>query len=117
MSQNKKGGRPPRGITDKERIMALRAMAFGMSIPAVAAMVGCAVNTLKKYISKEEIEAERTKLDTKLAQTLYDRAFGGDTAALIFLAKTRLKWRENAGVGDDDNGIPNIQITFATKES
>ena len=57
-------------------------------------MIDVSIPTLLKHYEKE-IREGRIKANAKIAQTLYKKAIEGDTACLIFWAKTRLGWKED----------------------
>ena len=67
--------------------------ALGINNTDIAVMLDINQNTLVSHYG-EEIHKGRVKANAKIAQTLYKKAIGGDTACLIFWAKTRMGWRE-----------------------
>ena len=67
--------------------------ALGLRNEDICAMINTSIPTLLKHYEKE-IREGRIKANAKIAQTLYKKAIDGDTACLIFWAKTRMGWRE-----------------------
>jgi hypothetical protein len=68
--------------------------ALGLRNEDICAMIKTSIPTLLKHYEKE-IREGRIKANAKIAQTLYKKAIDGDTACLIFWAKTRLGWKED----------------------
>ena len=53
--------------------------------------------TLRKHF-RHELDTAATKANTKVAGTLFNKAMSGDTTALIWWTKTRMKWSEKQEV-------------------
>jgi len=101
--KNKKGaGRPEFQVTDIMRKQVETQSGFGVPQEQIAAMIGCSVETLVKHFPNEVLTG-KGKANTKIAQTLYNKAVGGDTSALIFWAKTQMKWSEQIEVKQEIN--------------
>lgn len=100
---------PP--ATDQEKKIAYSYAAYGATQEDIATALNMDFKTLTKYF-KEELEAGRATAKNTIAQKLYQIAIGRDSiidpetgqelappikpnlSALIFLAKTRLGWKE-----------------------
>ena len=50
-------------------------------------------DTIQRYY-KEDWEKGKAQVHAQIAQKLYEKAMAGDTASLIFWAKTQMRWRE-----------------------
>lgn len=83
--------------TAEQMIAAIRATKGQVTL--AARHVGCAYKTMRKYIDeyptvREAYEQEREKMGDAVELALYDEAVNKrNTAALIFLAKTKFKDR------------------------
>jgi hypothetical protein len=68
--------------------------AYGVPEEDIASEIDMCVETMHKLYGKE-LRAGRIKADSKIRQTLYDKAVNqGNTACLLFMCKTRLGMRE-----------------------
>ncbi len=65
---------------------------YGVPQKDIAAMVDMSLMTLVKYY-KKELERGAAFANGKIAERLYNKAMDGDTTALIFWAKCRMRWR------------------------
>ena len=93
MENKKKNGRPNFKPTTEQRKQVESLSGMGLPQEQIGALIGCSDDTLRKYF-EEEILKGRAKANAKIAQTLFNKATGGDTTALIFWAKTQLRWKE-----------------------
>lgn len=59
----------------------------------IAAIVGISDETLRRYY-REELDRGKAMGNLDIADRLHKKAKEGNVAALIFLAKIRLKWSE-----------------------
>lgn len=80
--------------TAESRKLVSELSALGIKNEDVCAMIDTSIPTLLKHYEKE-IRDGRIKANAKIAQALYKKAIEGDTACLIFWAKTRLGWKED----------------------
>lgn len=86
--------RPPNHRpTDKTRKMAESLSACGISHEEIANTLDISHDTLTRHY-KKELKNGLTKANFAIAQSLYKKAQGGDTACMIFWLKTRARWRE-----------------------
>lgn len=88
-------GRKPFMPTENERKKVAAMSGYGVPVDGIAAVVrdGIHVSTLYEHFSKE-IAQGRAKASSKVGQTLYQKAIGGDTTALIWYTKSRMGWKE-----------------------
>jgi len=96
----KKGtpGRPGRKKfvpTDEERKQVELLAGLGIPVAKIALLVrgGIGQSTLYRHFAAD-MQRGQARADSEIAQTLYQQAMSGNTAALIFWAKTRLRWSE-----------------------
>lgn len=67
---------------------------YGVPQENIAAVIGVCVETMQKLYSNE-LAKGKARANTQIGKRLFDKAMEGDTAALIFWAKTQMGWREN----------------------
>lgn len=74
--------------------------AFGIPVDQMVHLVfdkagkSISENTLRKHFGPE-LATGKVKSNAKIAQTLFNKAVGGDTTAMIFWLKTRARWKES----------------------
>lgn len=67
--------------------------AGGLTQESIALCLGISIKTLRKYF-REELLTAKAKLDAKLSESIINNALAGNTSLLIFLAKTRMGYRD-----------------------
>jgi hypothetical protein len=102
-----KVGRPQFKPTDEQRKAVELLSGFGIPIEQICAYVEINDDTLRKHFA-DELVGGKAKANAKIAQTLFNKATGGDTTALIFWAKTQMRWKETEKIeltGKDDGPV------------
>jgi hypothetical protein len=90
----------------EERAQVEHLTAIGCTQDQVAALLGKSVDSLQRHC-RAELDFGALKVNARVAARLYERAMEGDTASLIFWAKTRLGWRETqAHEHSGPGGVP-----------
>ena len=79
--------------TDQQRELVLGLRAIGATHERIGEVLGVSHDTVIRHFSRE-LEIGFDQIRAKIASTLIQKALDGDTACLIFLAKTRLGWSE-----------------------
>ena len=81
--------------TEKERQLVEQMCAVGIPQESICLVVrdGIDDKTLRKHFRKE-LDTAKIKANAKIGGTLFNKAIAGDTASLIFWAKTQMGWRE-----------------------
>lgn len=79
--------------TDENRKIARTLAAVGVPHEDIALKLDISADTLVKYY-KLELDAGRIDANASIAQTLFQQAKNGNTAAAIFWLKTRARWKE-----------------------
>ena len=100
--------------TDKDRELVSNLVLAGVSHEIIARILKISENTLKKHF-KPELEDTMSQRKAAIAGKCYQQAMAGDTALLIFLAKTQLRWSDKS---DNDNNtitLPRIQVEILPK--
>ena len=88
-------GRPAFEPTDAERKQVEAMSGYGLPIEQIAILVrgGIDTETLRKHFATELV-AGKAKANSGVGRTLFQKAMGGDTAAMIWWSKTQMKWKE-----------------------
>lgn len=92
---------------------------LGLPQADVAACIGITEKTLRKHY-RAELAHATVKANASVADALFQKAIGGDTAAMIFWLKARAKWSEKAVESDDDAPQPvrvEVQVVDARKRA
>lgn len=97
---NRKAGQPKRGPlpwepTADERRLVEHCVAIGMRQEEVALVLEKSVDTLARHCRKE-LDSGSLKANAKVGAKLFDKAMKGDSACIIFWAKTRMGFRETS---------------------
>lgn len=80
-------------VTDKNRAQVEAMAGYGLPQDQIAQVLRIAESTLKKYYA-EELSRGAAVANSMVGEALFKQARGGNTAALIFWAKTRMGWKE-----------------------
>lgn len=96
----RKPGQPKRGPlpwepTADERRLVEHCVAIGMTQEQVALVLDKSVDSLDRHCRKE-LDSGALKTNAKVGAKLFDKCMKGDTAALIFWAKTKMGFRETS---------------------
>lgn len=81
--------------TDAERKQVEAMSGYGLPIEQIAILVrgGIDTDTLRKHFATE-LTAGKAKANSGVGRTLFQKAMGGDTAAMIWWSKTQMRWAE-----------------------
>lgn len=81
--------------TDKERGEVEIMSGCGLPHEHIATLIrgGIDADTLKKHF-KKELSVGKAKANLKIGRTLFQKAIGGDTTAMIWWSKTQMGWKE-----------------------
>jgi hypothetical protein len=92
-------GRPPLEPNEKDRKQVETLSGFGLPLEQIAALTcgGIDSDTLRKHFAAELVQG-KAKANSKIGQTLFQKATGGDTTAMIWWSKTQMGWRETKEV-------------------
>lgn len=94
----RKADQPKRGPlpwepTEDERRLVEHCVAIGMRQEEVALVLDKSVDSLSRHCRKE-LDAGAFKANAKIGAKLFDKAMKGDSACIIFWAKTRMGFAE-----------------------
>jgi hypothetical protein len=81
--------------TDAERTQVEAMSGYGVPIEQIAILIrnGIDADTLRKHF-EIELQAGKAKANAQIGATLFQKALGGDTTAMIWWSKTQMKWSE-----------------------
>lgn len=88
-------GRKQFVATDAERKQVEALAGVGLPHDQIAALLrdGVCVDVVRDNFA-HELKAGKAKASAKIGQTLFNRAIGGETAALIWWTKSQMGWKE-----------------------
>jgi len=113
IKKTKRVTRPPFKPTDEERKLVEQMTSVG--IPQVSQCLvirdGIDDKTLRKYF-RRELDTAATKANAKVAGTLYNKAMDGDTTALIWWTKTRMRWSEKQEIEHTGDAVWTINNIY-----
>lgn len=100
--------------TDAMKAQVETASGLGLPHEQIAALIGISDKTLRKHY-KEELAVGKAKASAQIAKSLFNKAQGGDTTALIWWTKAQMRWSETVKQelsGVDGTELTGLQITF-----
>ena len=104
-------GRKAFTFTDAERKQVEALSGYGLPQEHIAALIrdGIHLDTLKKHFMSELV-AGKAKANAQIGKTLFQKALGGDTTAMIWWSKTQMRWAETQKVELTGEGGGPVQI-------
>jgi hypothetical protein len=85
--------KPPHEPTAETKQLVQLHATIGTPQEDIARVLGIDPKTLRKYY-RDELDLASAKANATIGGALFNKAKGGDTAAMIFWMKTRAGWRE-----------------------
>jgi predicted transcriptional regulator len=79
--------------TDQDRKTAETLSGYGVPFEQIAVLIGIDEETLRKHL-RAELDIGKAKANAQIGQTLFQKAKGGDTTAMIWWSKTQMRWKE-----------------------
>lgn len=105
-----KRGRKPHEPTSLQRELVQLHVTVGTRQEVIADILDIDPKTLRKCYRKE-LDQSKAKANAKVGGSLYNKAIGGDTSAMIFWMKTQAGWRETTVIGGDpENPIKTEEV-------
>jgi hypothetical protein len=88
-------GRPAFVPTEAERKQVEAMSGYGLPQDHIAVLIrdGISVDTLTEHFANE-LKKGKAKANSQIGKTLFQKAMGGDTTAMIWWSKTQMKWSE-----------------------
>ena len=84
----------PHEPDEKSRATVEAMVSYGIPHEDIAKVIGIDDKTLRRHY-RHEIDTASAKVNAQVAQRLYKKCMGDDTASIIFWLKTRARWSEN----------------------
>lgn len=88
-------GRPKFVPADHERQQVEALSGYGLPQDQIAILIrgGIALETLREHFAKELVSG-KAKANGQIGKTLFQKAMGGDTTAMIWWSKAQMRWAE-----------------------
>ena len=88
-------GRPAFVPTDDERKQVEALSGYGLPQDQIAILIrgGIHIETLRDHFATELVSG-KAKANGQVGKTLFQKAMGGDTAAMIWWSKAQMRWAE-----------------------
>ena len=83
--------------TNESRQLVQLHCTIGTPQSVIADIIGVDDKTLRKHY-REELDQSKAKANATIGGALFNKAKGGDTAAMIFWMKTQAGWREKSEI-------------------
>lgn len=100
--------------TANQREMVQLHATVGTPQAIIADMLGIDDKTLRKHY-REELDQSLAKANASIGGALFNKAKGGDTAAMIFWMKTQAGWKEKLEVSGPNGGAL-FQTIYETRK-
>lgn len=115
-------GRPAFIPTDDERKQVEALSGYGLPQDQIGVLIrgGIDTDTLRKHFSQELISG-KAKANGQIGKTLFQKAMGGDTAAMIWWSKSQMRWaetqkHEHTGADGGEVVIRTVQRTIVKND-
>ena len=111
--------KPPHEPTDATRQTVQLHTTVGTDQETIARVLGIDPKTLRKYY-RDELDLAKCKANATIGGALFNKAKGGDTAAMIFWMKTQAGWKETTVVDNtssDGTMTPKVVSTMTQQEA
>lgn len=107
-------GPAPWEPTDAERRAIKHYVTLGYTQEQIGALIGKSADSLQRYC-RHELDTGALEVNAQIGGKLFQKAMQGDTAALIFWAKTRLGWKET--VRNELSGVDELVDKLAERRA
>ena len=109
-------GRKAFTFTDAERKQVEALSGYGLPQDQIAILIrdGIGIDTLRAHFAPELMRG-KAKANGQISQTLFQKAMGGDTTAMIWWTKTQMRWAETQKhelTGKDGDAIKTENATY-----
>jgi len=115
-------GRPAFEPTDEERRQVEALSGYGLPQEQIAILIrgGIHLDTLRTHFATELV-AGKAKANGQIGKTLFQKAMGGDTAAMIWWSKAQMRWaetqkHEHTGADGGEMVVKTIQRTVVKND-
>jgi len=106
--------------TEETRNRVLEMSVLGLTHEQIGALIGISDVTLRKHYP-DDLQMGKAQASARIADTLFNKAQGGDTTAMIWWTKAQMRWSETVKqelTGQD--GAPllsGIQVSFVKNDA
>lgn len=99
--------------TEENKRIVETSAGLGLPHEQIGALIGIDDKTLRKHY-RTELDLGKAKASAQIAKTLFNKAQGGDTTALIWWTKAQMRWAETQKqeVSGPDGGAQIHQVTW-----
>ncbi len=104
-------GRPRHTPSPASRDRVVVSSGLGIPNDQIAAILDISLAVLLKYYSSD-IRLGRAKASAEIADSLFNKAKNGDTAALIWWTKAQMKWTETQRHENTGDGGGPVELTI-----
>lgn len=104
----KKGGRPARTFSDKEKARVCKLAGYGLTQEQIAKVMLCDAKTLIKHCG-EAWETGKLLAIEQVADKLFQNIKKGDPASIFFYLKTQAHWKETQTI--EVEKLPRLRVT------
>lgn len=94
--------------TNEQRQLVQLHCTIGTPQAVIADIIGIDPKTLRLHY-REELDQSSAKANATIGGALFNKAKGGDTAAMIFWMKTRAGWREKSEIDHSGTIVTEIR--------
>lgn len=101
--------------TKKSREIVERMLVGGIPRADIAKVLEIDEKTLKKHYQKE-LDSAASIANSRISQTLFQKALDGDTTAMIWWTKSRMRWREHKE-DQQEKIAPNITVVIGKDDA
>lgn len=90
--------------TNESRQLVQLHATIGTKQDDIARLLSIDHKTLTRHY-RDELDLAYAKANATIGGALFNKAKGGDTAAMIFWMKTRARWRETVDISNEDGSL------------
>ena len=103
--------------TPETRRLVETSSGIGLPHEQIATLLEIDDKTLRKWY-RDELDKGKAKAHLKIAQTLFNKATGGDTTSLIWWTKTQMRWAETVKqeVTGHNEGPVKLEVSWREPE-
>ena len=101
--------------TKNTRLTVENSCGLGMPHESIGVLIGIDDKTLRKHY-RHELDMGKARANSQIAQTLFNKAVGGDTTCLIWWTKSQMKWSAATASQIENVGGANIDLHALTND-
>lgn len=104
--------------TEKTKAQAQQAAGLGLPHEQIGSLLNITAKTLRKHY-EVELGLGKAIASASIAKSLFNKAQGGDTTAMIWWTKAQMNWGEVNTMklaNSDGSNLEGIQVTFVNPE-